>query len=479
MLSAKYVVLTIESQFLRPDDAKRLLLLMVQSAAAVGSRKSYYCHPEAQGLQHLLHFHLIKPVPDLSDSFVVLPKGLSCLALVQEATFGGDLLKFNRLGLKIQINSPANISDVISTLNRLTRWELQLELPRRDWKDILSSKRKLEPVTLATLASKSNPREYFFDAQHSLSKEYLQCLLLLDRLFQGGLTQFHHFQLNSYYGLLIDGLQNNQQRLASVLPNQPAPFYKEMMTRTRKGKKRQQPPATVIESDDDGGDRRIVCLAKQEAPRARTRTRGRGRGRTARRAVIRRVSVVSERSNGSAKSDEQPSNQESQESELEQLWEMGYEETNTEPNANASGHEKMIAAPQSPVPAHSDSDFSTVLKNGLDVSNPLQPAQEPELGQEPADANQSLMPLNKDLKPSPSLPPPVAPVQKEAEPEQKQEVVDEDQDAPLPSSSSRKELRPAVAPLQNEKEPEPKQRVDDEDEDVPLPSSSSKPKDRA
>ena len=190
-------------------------------------------------------------------------------------------LPLNLGGMKVQ--------EALVVLNGLTRWEMQLILCRTGWIDVESTKRKVDPITAQDMKRLDTDDSLSYYYGGTLLKHYLMCLILLGRLFQHGLKEFHHFQLQNYYAVLIDCLQTNPDALGKMVPNQPMAFYKEQKTRnhdgetTRKGRKRKANNKT---SDLPEGFEVEVSLtaavpeAKSECKQQRRRGRGRGRGRS-------------------------------------------------------------------------------------------------------------------------------------------------------------------------------------------------------
>ena len=233
-----------------------------------------------------MQFKLIQLVPDDLNSYRVLPRGLECLALLQEATCCGNLIEHRRLETLESLSGGLNLEALLIRLNQRTRWELQLELLHQGWKDSQkTSKRRLDPVTTENF--QTDEKVYYFDNQQ-LAKEYLVCLLLLEHLFQAGLKEFYHFQLNSYYCLLIDLLQNRPENLASAKPHQVSAYYKELMVRNHnKKRKPTQQRDTAVSPDESDVDQPILSVdpkptsaeLKFKHRRGRGGRRGRGTGR--------------------------------------------------------------------------------------------------------------------------------------------------------------------------------------------------------
>ena len=282
----------------RPEHAKQLLLLMAQSGAAIGSSntKAYFCASHTPGLQFLVQHQLIRALPHDSDSYLVLAKGLSCLALIQVAVPGGNIFTYQRSTAPTAHSiSPQQIlegkpEDLVSILNQFTRWELQMMLVNQGWQDCsFASKRRLEPLTSEGFRSSQEQGvvQYYFDPQTGIARDYLVCLLLLPRLFRLGLKQFFYFQLNSYYTTLIDAFQCNPSLIEQLRPYQPAVYYKELWQRNKdkKGRSRAQGKkgahVTGQGFDLDCGDDNLTLWHPGPGPLqpAKHVSRGRGRGR--------------------------------------------------------------------------------------------------------------------------------------------------------------------------------------------------------
>ena len=113
------------------------------------------------------------------------------------------------------------------------------------------------------------------------------CLVLISRLLEKGLRELHHFQLQSYYGALIDSLQSNPSILEQILPNQPLAFYNEQKTRNqsatqqRKGLKRKANPDPS--SHLPAGFEAEQSLSVPPTAQSQTTKKPTGRGRAGRR----------------------------------------------------------------------------------------------------------------------------------------------------------------------------------------------------
>ena len=229
----------------------------------------------------LIRFGFVQAVEDTHDHYQVLPKGLSGVLLMQTASFAGSVSDYKRIGSLSKPLVEMKDHEAMSSLVLMTRWELQMILMHNGWRDIYSRPRKVNPL------SKDSDLEYYYGI--SLGKEYLMCLILLERFFSHGLVELHHFQLQSYYDVLIDSLQHHPDVLARIVPNQPMAFYKEIKTRNqpegkKKGKKRtlQTNGSTGLPEGFEHEDSLSVPVGPSAAaslrPTAR-RARGRGRGR--------------------------------------------------------------------------------------------------------------------------------------------------------------------------------------------------------
>lgn len=246
-------------------------------------------------LEELIGARFVEPVSDRDHSFQVHARGLSGLVLMQTAIFGGSVAEYQRVTSETALVDMKD-SDALTFLASLTRWELQMILMEQGWQDVYSTKRKMNPIVAApgTNMPDKPQRVYYYD--HSLGRDYLTCLIMLERMFSNGLLELHHFQLQNYYSALMDTLQSNPAVLSRIVPNQPTAFYKELKTRNqtkhRHGTKRKLNHATPdlpegFESEISlSGPRQLAGEAGQAsdmstARRSRARGKGRGRGRGA------------------------------------------------------------------------------------------------------------------------------------------------------------------------------------------------------
>ena len=252
---------TKSSQNCRSNDARDLLLSMVESGATVGSggaraRGYFYiprpsasqsqsrCRPLAinDPIDELICHKLVQVVPGSTDDhyFEVLARGLSGVILMQTASRSGTVYTYKRTQSISKPSVGTKVHDAVTGLVLLTRWELQMVLSQEGWKLVQSKAKKMPPITQSTLQNRNIERTYYCD--QTLGKDYLICLVLLDRLLAHGLKEFHHYQLQNYYGVLLESLQSNPDTVAQIIPNQPMVFYKEHKTRnhenTQKGMKR-------------------------------------------------------------------------------------------------------------------------------------------------------------------------------------------------------------------------------------------------
>ena len=188
---------------------------MVQAGATSGSTgaKGFFYIGESSSLGQSGHNHLNDPMADLIrfgfvqavedtyDHYQMLPKGLSGLLLKQTASFAGSVSDYKRIGSLSTPLVQMKDHEAISSLVLMTRWALQMILMDNGWRDVYSRPRKVKPL------SKDSDLEYYYGI--SLGKEYLMCLILLERFFSYGLVELHHFQLQNYYAVLIDSLQHH------------------------------------------------------------------------------------------------------------------------------------------------------------------------------------------------------------------------------------------------------------------------------
>ncbi len=192
-------------------------------------------------IDELINHKLVQVVPGTEDHFQVLARGLSGVILMQTASRSGTVNTYKRIQSLSKPSVGMKVQDAVTGLGSLTRWELQMILSQEGWKLVHLKTKKMPPITQSILQDQKIERTYYYDL--TLGKDYLICLVLLDRLFAHGLQAFHHYQLQNYYGVLIDSLQSNPDTVAQIIPNQPLVFYKEHKTRNheniqKKGTKR-------------------------------------------------------------------------------------------------------------------------------------------------------------------------------------------------------------------------------------------------
>ena len=250
----------------------------------------------SEPLDELLRFQFVEQVYGTDDHFQVLPKGLSGLTLMQTAVRRGSVFEYTRASVLELPPRDVKNSDAVISMQGMTRWELQMILKRNGWKDTQSKVKKVLPTTKNMLNTPAMEKQYFYDCM--LGKDYLLCIVLLDRLFSHGLAEFHHFQPQNYYSVLIDSLQFNPDSLAKILPNQPMAFYKEHKTRnhdsnTKRGAKRKQTSSSC--GLPEGFEvEETISMPPPPVPAALQKARARGKGRGGRGEGRARGRTVSE-----------------------------------------------------------------------------------------------------------------------------------------------------------------------------------------
>ena len=168
--------------------------------------------------------------------FTITAKGRERLAVVQSYCNPKPLTHFR---LHKELGSD------MGDFSGFVQFESMLELTERGWNFSERSGSKRLPSY-----KPGNEKLWFFNK--TISRHYLQTLLLSDVLFQLGLKEIFHFQASAYYKTLLH-LMKFPHRLNDVQAWQPLEFYKVLQQQAHRRPAQQIRAREGDMEVDDGG----------------------------------------------------------------------------------------------------------------------------------------------------------------------------------------------------------------------------------
>jgi hypothetical protein len=133
-------------------------------------------------------------------------------------------------------------------LEELSLLELLIDIENKGWNTFEADVRKPPPHV------RGGDKLWHRSAGNVPFKHYMICLLKASHLFDSGLLQLHHKQCCAYYTALLRLVPS---WLPSVLPNQPAQYYKAFLSRAEGV----FPQENILEDDSNLPlNRRHVCV---------------------------------------------------------------------------------------------------------------------------------------------------------------------------------------------------------------------------